>query len=107
MDLGYGMLFYGCLLGLQQRIDKIDKNRLLKALATNSVIDSLSRAIITSLVGMELLIEADADRSASSAPTARFPRRALCERPLVGLYCGRETWRRQRKRSDRNLPLRA
>ena len=41
-------------LGLQQRIDKIDKNRLLKALATNLVIDSLSRAINTSLVGAAL-----------------------------------------------------
>ena len=44
-------------LGLQQRIDKID-NRLLKALATNLVIDSLSRAINTSLVGTELLTDA-------------------------------------------------
>ena len=40
--------------GLQQRIDKINKNLLLKALATNFVIDSLSRAVNTSLVGATL-----------------------------------------------------
>ena len=44
----------GLVLGLQQQIDKIYKNRLLKALATNLVIDSLSRAINTSLVGAAL-----------------------------------------------------
>ena len=45
---------YGVAVGLQQRIDKIDKNRLLKALATNLVIDSLCRAMNTSLVGAAL-----------------------------------------------------
>ncbi len=34
----------GLHLGLQQRIDLIDKNRLLKVLATNFIIDSLCRA---------------------------------------------------------------
>ncbi|KAF7217196.1 putative LOC107374655-like protein, partial [Nothobranchius furzeri] len=33
-------------LGLQQRIDKFDENRLLKALATNCVIDSLCRTTL-------------------------------------------------------------
>uniref|UniRef100_A0A8C6LPV2 Chromo domain-containing protein n=1 Tax=Nothobranchius furzeri TaxID=105023 RepID=A0A8C6LPV2_NOTFU len=35
-----------CTLGLQQRIDKFDENRLLKALATNCVIDSLCCATL-------------------------------------------------------------
>ena len=49
-----------------------DKNRLLKELATNLVIDSLSRTIINtfiiiirSLIDAEVLTEAAADRSAS------------------------------------------
>ena len=41
-------------LGLQQRIDKIDKNRLLNALATNLVVDSLRRAINKLLIGAAL-----------------------------------------------------
>ena len=47
---------YACvyILGLQQRIDKIDKNRLLNALATNLVVDSLCRAINKLLVGAAL-----------------------------------------------------
>ena len=41
-------------LGLQQRIDKIDKIRLLNALATNLVVDSLCRAINKLLIGAAL-----------------------------------------------------
>ena len=53
---------------LQQRIDK---NRLLKALATNLVIDSLSRAINTSLVGAALFT-ASRRQVGSCTPTASF-----------------------------------
>ena len=58
-------------IGLQQRIDKIDKNRLLKALATNLVIDSLSRAINTSLVG-PALFTASRRQDGSCTPTESF-----------------------------------
>ena len=46
-------------LGLQQRIDQIHKNPLLKALAINVVIDSLSRAIINTFIIITSLIDTE------------------------------------------------
>ena len=73
------LAFVAFRVGLQQRIDKIDKNRLLNALATNLVVDSLCRAINKLLIGAALFT------ASRRQVGSRFmhARSELCERPQL------------------------